>query len=178
MQDRKKDITVGVLIGNICAAHTDDMLNGLVNKATEEGVKTLFFMGAHANCFDELYYYEGGNKEQKYLFQFNTIFDYATMGKLDLLIVVYSTFYLYMGETKDEFFSRLKGLTIPALIVGDEYGDYANIISDNEDGIRKCMEHLIQEHKCKKIAYLSGPKENNKDARERLHAYYNDLSES
>ena len=61
MQDRKKDITVGVLIGNICAAHTDDMLNGLVNKATEEGVKTLFFMGAHANCFDELYYYEGGN---------------------------------------------------------------------------------------------------------------------
>ena len=178
MQDRKKDITVGVLIGNICAAHTNDMLNGLVNKATEEGVKTLFFMGAHANCFDELYYYEGGNKEQKYLFQFNTIFDYATMGKLDLLIVVYSTFYLYMGETKDEFFSRLKGLTIPVLIVGDEYGDYANIISDNEDGISKCMEHLIQEHKCKKIAYLSGPKENNKDARERLHAYYKVMEEN
>lgn len=178
MKNRKIDITVGVLIGNICAAHTDDMLNGLVNKAEEEGIKALFFMGAHANCFDELYYYEGGNKEQKFLFQFNTIFDYATMGKLDLLIVVYSTFYLYMGETKDEFFSRLKDLKVPILVVGDEYRDYANIISDNEDGIRKCMEHLIREHKCKKIAYLSGPKENNKDAKERLQAYYKVMEEN
>lgn len=164
-------ITVGVLIGNICASHSDDMLNGLVHRAADCDVQTLFFMGAHANCFDELYYYEGGNKEQKYLFQFNTVFDYAKLGKLDVLIVVYSTFYLYLEESKEEFFARFKDLTIPIIVVGDEYENYTSVISDNCDGIKKCIEHLIEKHRCKKIAYLGGPKENNRDARERLQAY-------
>lgn len=176
----KDKITVGVLIGNICASHSDDLLNGLVHRAkdTDCDVQTLFFMGAHANCFDELYYYEGGNKEQKYLFQFNTVFDYAKLGKLDVLIVVFSTFYLYMGETKEQFFERFEDLTIPIIIVGDEYKDYTNVISDNHDGIRKCMEHLIVEHGCKKIAYLGGPRDNNRDAKERLEAYYQVMQEN
>lgn len=170
---KSNKITVGILIGNICASHSDDLLNGLVHRAADIDcdVQTLFFMGAHANCFDELYYYEGGNKEQKYLFQFNTVFDYAKLGKLDVLIVVYSTFYLYMGESKEEFFARFRDLTIPIIVVGDEYENYTSVISDNCDGIRKCVEHLIEKHGCKKIAYLGGPKENNRDARERLEAY-------
>ena len=170
---KENKITVGILIGNICASHSDDLLNGLIHRAADMdcGIQTLFFMGAHANCFDELYYYEGGNKEQKYLFQFNTVFDYAKLGKLDVLIIAYSTFYLYMGEKKEEFFARFKDLTIPIIIVGDEYEDYTSVISDNCDGIRKCVEHLIDKHGCKKIAYLGGPKENNRDAKERLEAY-------
>lgn len=176
----KNKITVGVLIGNICASHSDDLLNGLVHRAadTDCDVQTLFFMGAHANCFDELYYYEGGNKEQKYLFQFNPVFDYAKLGKLDVLIVVFSTFYLYMGETKEQFFERFADLPIPIVIVGDEYNNYTNVISDNYDGIRKCMEHLIVIHGCKKIAYLGGPRDNNWDAKERLEAYYQVMQEN
>lgn len=173
----KTKITVGILIGNICALHSDDMLNGLVHRAAECNVQTLFFMGAHANCFDELYYYEGGNKEQKYLFQFNTVFDYAKLGKLDVLIIAYSTFYLYLEESKEEFFQRFKDLNIPVIIVGDEYENYTSVISDNGDGIRKCIEHLIDKHGCKKIAYLGGPKENNRDAGERFEAYCQVMAE-
>lgn len=176
---KEDKITVGILIGNICAKHSDDLLNGLVHAAADINcnVQMLFFMGAHANCFDELYYYDGGNKEQKYLFQFNTVFDYANLGKLDVLIIVYSTFYLYMGETKEQFFARFRDLTIPIIVVGDEYEDYCSIISDNYDGIRKCVEHLINAHGCKKIAYLGGPKENNRDAAERLEAYHQVMKE-
>ena len=170
-------LTVGILIGNVFSPHTDNMLNGLFHRATASDVQTLFFMGAHANCFDELYYFENGNKEQKYLFQFNAVFDYAKLGKLDVLIIAYSTFYLYMEESKDEFFYRFKDLNIPIIIVGDEYQDYTSVISDNYDGIRKCMEHLIDHHGCKRIAYLSGPKKNNKDANERLEAYIQIMNE-
>lgn len=173
-----KKITVGILIGNICSHHTDDLLNGLIHRAEEEDVQTLVFMGAHANCFDELYYYEGGNKEQKYLFQFNAVFDYAKLGKLDVLIVVYSTFYLYMDESKEDFFARFQDLSVPLIIVGDEYENLTSVISDNYDGIEKCIKHLIEEHGCKKIAYMGGPKENNKDARERLDAYYQVMAEN
>lgn len=173
-------IIVGVLIGNICSSYADDLLNGLVHRAADADcdVQTLYFMGAHANCFDELYYYEGANKEQKYLFQYNTVFDYAKLGKLDVLIVVFSSFYLYMGETKEQFFERFKDMTIPIIIVGDEYGDYISVNSDNGDGIRKCIEHLIEKHGCEKIAYLGGPKENNRDAKERLEAYYQVMEEN
>lgn len=176
---KEDKITVGILIGNICAKHSDDLLNGLVHAAADINckVQTLFFMGAHANCFDELYYYGGANKEQKYLFQYNTVFDYANLGKLDVLIIVYSTFYLYMGEKKEEFFARFRNLNIPIIIVGDEYENYCSVISDNHDGIRKCVEHLINAHGCKKIAYLGGPKENNRDAAERLEAYHQVMKE-
>lgn len=174
---KNNTLTVGILIGNICSAHSDSMLNGLVHRAADCNVQTLFFMGAHANCFDELYYYEGGNKEQKYLFQFNAVFNYARLGKLDVLIIAYSTFYLYMEESKEEFFCRFNDLNIPIIIIGDQYKDYTNVISDNCDGIRKCMEHLIEQHGCKKIAYLSGPKENNRDATERLEAYIQVMQE-
>ena len=170
-------LTVGILIGNVFSPHTDNMLNGLIQYATSRDVQTLFFMGAHANCFDEIYYYENGNREQKYLFQFNAVFDYAKLGKLDALIIAYSTFYLYMEESKDEFFQRFKDLNIPIIIIGDEYQVYTSVISDNSDGIRKCMEHLIEHHGCKKIAYLSGPKENNRDATERLEAYIQVMNE-
>lgn len=174
----KQKMTVGILIGNICASHSDDLLNGLVHKAEECEIQTLFFMGTHANCFDEVYYYKGGNIEQKYMFQFNTVFDYAKLGKLDVLLVVYSTFYLYMDESKEAFFHRFDDLNIPIIVVGDEYKDYTNVISDNSDGIRKCIEHLIQVHHCKKIAYMGGPKENNRDAQERYEAYCQVMKEN
>ncbi|MDE7389557.1 MAG: GGDEF domain-containing protein [Lachnospiraceae bacterium] len=171
-------MNIGILIGNIYTTHTDDLLNGILHGAEREDVQTIFFMGAHANCFDELYYFDiDDSKTEKYLFQFNTVFDYANLGKLDLLIVAYSTFYLYMGESKEDFFKRFKNLDIPMLVIGDEYADYTNVISDNADGIRKCMEHLVDCHGCKKIGFLGGPKENNKDARERLDAYLSFLNE-
>ena len=174
---KNNKMTVGILIGNICASHSDDMLNGMMHLAADYGVKTIFFMGAHANCFDELYYYDAGNKEQRYLFQFNTVFDYAKLGKMDVLIIAYSTFYLYVKESKEEFFKRFEKLDVPIIIVGDEYKNYTRVISDNHDGIRKCVEHLIEKHGYKKIAYLSGPKENNQDAEERLESYIQTMKE-
>ena len=174
---KNNTLTVGILIGNIFSPHTDNMLNGLVHRAAACNVQTMFFMGAHANCFDELYLFDGGNKEQKFLFQFNAVFDYARLGKLDVLIIAYSTFYLYMEESKDDFFARFKDLKIPIIIIGDQYQNYTCVISDNSDGIRKCMEHLIEQHGCTRIAYLSGPKENNKDATERLEAYIEVMNE-
>lgn len=174
---KNNKMTVGILIGNVCSLHFDDLLKGLVHRAGECDVQTLFFMGAHANYFDRLYNLEGKIKEEKYLFQFNTVFDYAKLGKLDVLIIAYSTFYLYVDESKEEFFERFKDLNIPIIIVGDEYDNYINVVLDNADGIRKCMEHLIKEHGCKKIGYLGGPRENNRDAGERLETYYQVMEE-
>lgn len=165
---KKDKITVGILIGNIFAGHSDDMLNGIVHAAEDNDVNLLFFMGAHANCFDD---YAADTNEKRFFYQFSAVFDYAKISGVDVLIIAYSTFYLYMEESKEDFFKRFEDFSAPIIIVGDEYKDYLSVITDNQDGIRKCMEHLIDEHGCKKIAYLSGPKGNNKDSIERLNAY-------
>lgn len=165
---------MGILIGNIFASHSDDMLNGIVHAAEDNDLNLLFFMGAHANCFDD---YAADTNERRFFYQFSAVFDYAKIGALDVLIIAYSTFYLYVEESKDEFFGRFKDFPVPIIIIGDEYDGYLNVITDNRDGIRKCMEHLINRHGYRKIAYLSGPKQNNKDSYERLCAYYEVMKE-
>ena len=171
---KKDKITVGILIGNIFAKHSDDMLNGIVHAAEDNDINLLFFMGAHANCFDD---YAADTNEERFFYQFSAVFDYAKISGLDVLIIAYSTFYLYMEESKEDFFRRFEDVPFQIIIVGDEHKDYLSINTDNRDGIRKCMEHLINKHGYTKIAYLSGPKENNKDSYERLCAYYDVMKE-
>ncbi|MBQ3600921.1 MAG: LacI family DNA-binding transcriptional regulator, partial [Lachnospiraceae bacterium] len=168
-------LTIGVLIGNIFADHTDDMLNGIMHGAIDQDINIMFFMGAHANCFDNYY---TKTEDGKFFYHFNGVFDYANLSKVDILIVAYSTFYLYMEESKEEFFKRFDGLSVPLIIIGDQYKDYMNVITDNKDGIKKCMNHLIKAHGYKKIVYLSGPIGNNRDASERLEAYQEVMSEN
>ena len=60
---KNRTLTVGILIGNVFSPHTDNMLNGLFHRASASNVQSLFFMGAHANCFDELYYFENGDRK-------------------------------------------------------------------------------------------------------------------
>lgn len=171
---KKDKITAGILIGNIFAGHSDDMLNGLVHAAEDNDMNLLFFMGVHANCFDD---YATDKNEERFFYQFSAVFDYAKISGIDILIIAYSTFYLYIEESKEDFFKRFEDFPVPIIIVGDEYKDYLSVITDNRDGIRKCMEHLIVKHGYTKIVYLSGPKENNKDSYERLCAYYDVMKE-
>lgn len=171
---KKDKITVGILIGNIFAKHSDDMLNGIVHAAEDNEINLLFFMGAHANCFDD---YAADKNEERFFYQFSAVFDYVKISSLDVLIIAYSTFYLYMEESKENFFKRFEDVSVPIIMVGDEHKDYLSVITDNRDGIRKCMEHLIKKHGYTKIVYLSGPKENNKDSYERLCAYYDVMKE-
>lgn len=51
-------MTVGVLVGNIFTTHTDNLVSGLLHAIEDNDVNTIFFMGAHANCFDELHYFD------------------------------------------------------------------------------------------------------------------------
>ena len=48
--------------------------------------------------------------------------------------------------------------------------DIPYLIADNYNGMRQCIEHLVNVHGYRKIAFVAGPA-NNKDSNERLKAY-------
>ena len=67
---------------------------------------------------------------------------------------------------------------IPCLLLEDipKSTDAPYLIADNYNGTRSCMEHLLDFHHYKKIAFVCGPK-NNRDSNERLAAYRDTMEE-
>jgi len=161
--------TIGVLIGNAMSPHTMDLMKGIYHAAKDFGVNVLFYIGLHSSYFfADLF---GDDSGKDYDYQFNTIYDFAWLGKVDALIIAYGSLCIFLDKNdKDLFLNRFKG--IPHILLEDreDVEKPSYIMSDNYGGMCSCMEHLIIDHGYKKLIYLGGPEENT-DAIERKMAY-------
>ena len=106
--------------------------------------------------------------------QYYSHFTYSNFDELDMLIISGEAIYTEAknSDTMPTMEEVLRTLpNIPKIIISSMEGSNAiHIKVDNYGSQRKMIEHIIKEHGCKNIAYLSGnpaiP-----DARERLAAY-------
>jgi hypothetical protein len=73
-------------------------------------------------------------------------------------------------EQKLEFLRSL-GKDTPIILLAGEAEGYSSVCINNRAGLEQAILHLIDEHRCKKIGFLSGPIETNQDARERYDVY-------
>ena len=113
----------------------------------------------------------GPNDERnlKYHYQYNSLFSYLSDSDFDAIIIEYGVITsLLEPEKKREFLKSVGDIPV-ILLAGAEEG-YQSITIDNKPGIRQAVGHLVTEHNCTKVAYVSGPK-TNQDAIERLEAY-------
>lgn len=161
--------TIGVLIGNATSPHTMDLMKGIHHAAKDHQANILYFLGMHSSYFyADLF---GQDAESDYDYQFNTIYDYAWLGKVDALIISYGSLCIFLDHNdKNLFLNRFQGIPYVLLEDRDETETPSYIISDNYSGMYHCIEHLCKEHGYKKILYLSGPV-GNQDAEERKQAY-------
>lgn len=105
----------------------------------------------------------------EYEYQYNTLFSYAFPEDIDVLLVLAGTIGNSLSsERKKDFLAQFNG--IPVITIASEVEGYHSVCFDNKSGIRECIEHLINEHRCTKIGFVSGPKTNG-DAAERLDVY-------
>ena len=167
----KRRYTVGVLIGNAHTSHPKGLIKGICERVKGENIKVIFFLGTQTNNF-----YREMIRED-YDYQYNTIYDYAMLGQVDVLIIAYGSLCIFREDSDlNEFLARFG--EIPYVLLEDispkERG--VHLIADNYGGMRMCVEHLLEHHKYRKICYLSGPK-GNRDAMERLNAYRNVMQE-
>ena len=165
----RRQYTIGILIGNATSPHTMDMMKGIYHAAKEINVNVLYFLGMHSRYFYT--HLLGDDTENDYDYQFNTVYDYALLGKVDALIISYGSICIFWRDLdKQAFLDRFSDIPRVLLEDREETETPSYIISDNYGGMYDCIEHLIVGHGYRKILYLSGPKDN-RDSLERYQAY-------
>lgn len=107
----------------------------------------------------------------QYRYQYNILSSYMNAEDLDGIIVEYGTIVsLLDAEQKKRFLSSMEGIKTPIILLSEEVEGHDCVTVDNTSGLVDVLEHLIVEHDCRNIGFLSGPN-NNCDAEERKHVY-------
>jgi len=149
---KKSKLTIGLLIE----------VEGLVDV---EGYKTVLRAGvtqaAKDNNINLLCFAGGALKRSPYNFSEehrNIIYQFINSNDIDGLIIM-STIGSF--TTEKEFYNFISGFKdIPKVFVGDINKDIPSIYIDNKKAMEKLMDHFINDHGYKKIAFIKGIEEN------------------
>lgn len=161
MKDSKR-LTVGFLIHRLDNDYAKALLKGAGAKAAELDVNLVIFPGRSLNSqLDDLKYTE-------YEYQNNVIYGFVSGQALDAVIISAGTLGSFV--TKEEFRKFVQSYEdVPIITTEAKVGDFP-CIKQSGSGIADLVKHLVNQHGRKKIAFVSGPK-NNPDAAERLNYY-------
>lgn len=165
----EKRLTIGVLIGNANSPHTLDLMKGIYEASEKMDVNIMYFLGIHTGDYNRIP--DGSDKEEDFDYQFNIVYDYAWLGKVDALIISYGTLSIFLeNNDKEAFLSRFHGIPYVMVEENADAGQGVSIKSDNYAGMYHIMEHLIKVHGYRRFTYLGGP-QGNTDAAERKAAF-------
>ena len=118
---------IGVMIGNIHTQHPKELVEGIYEAAKGENVNVTLFLGAQGNAFD-FWKQSSASGTMTYHYQFNNLYDYALISKLDVLIISYGTLCIYFDEdNKEKFFSKFR--QVPLIILEEYEEDLLEIIT-------------------------------------------------
>ncbi len=172
---KEKQYTIAVMTGDTQSDYSEELMRGFYTGAREEGVNIVLLMGPQmpTYCTDIVTSSLTGN----YRYQFNSIYQYAHFIKPDAMIITYGSLAAFNAEQgKRNFLAQFSD--IPYLVIEDKSLDenVPYLDTDNYNGMKACIEHLIVDHGYQKIAFLGGP-EKNYDSEERILAYRDTMKE-
>ena len=104
--NKDKIYQIGVLLGNVHTQHPKELILGIYEAAENENVNVTLFPGAQGGAIE--YWQQNGSKSSSaYNYQFNALYDYALICKLDALIISYGTICIYLPvDSKEQFFQN------------------------------------------------------------------------
>ncbi|HEX3045871.1 MAG TPA: HD domain-containing phosphohydrolase [Bacillota bacterium] len=160
---KKSYPTIGLLVDWLHNQYKLDFLNGAGDYARENNLNLLCFEGG---CI-------GSNRE--YEAQRTVLFDLVDPENVDGLIIMSACIGHFTNyEAIRDFCNQYHPL--PVVSIGMEFENIPSILTDNKVGFRDLLNHLITEHGFSRLAYISGPPEN-QDALERYAIYLEALQE-
>lgn len=162
-----KRLNIGLMISHLEDDFASAVCRGAIVGAKEIDANLIIFPGRY---IDAVY---ADKKRTEYEYQYNTLFSYAFPDDIDVLLVLVGTIGSGMSYEKKQAFLKEMG-DIPIITIASEVEGYPSVCFDNKSGLIDCIEHLITDHGCKRIGFVSGPKTNG-DAIERLEAYTDTL---
>ena len=104
-----------------------------------------------------------------YRYQYNMLCSCIELESVDAVLMEHGTIAGSLDETgKKELLEQIED--VPVVLLAGKQKGYSSVCFDNKKGMEKVISHLIEQHGCSKIGFVSGPKEN-QDAKERLWIY-------
>lgn len=156
-------LNIGLMISDLEEAYAETVCRGAIIGAEEIDANLFIFPGGY---IDNVY---ADQEYSKYEYQHNTLFSYAFPEEIDVLLVLAGAIgNCISNERKKEFLDGFGN--IPVITLSCEIDGYPSVCFDNRSGMRECIEHLVTEHKCTRIGFVSGP-ETNSEAIERMSVY-------
>jgi diguanylate cyclase (GGDEF)-like protein len=99
----------------------------------------------------------------------NILFDFINKNRIDGLIILAAA--VGFCTTKKRVLELLKKYqAIPVITINESYEGYHCVSVNNHAGMRQVVDHLIEIHNCRHIAFIKGPEEN-REAQVRFEAY-------
>ncbi|MBN1312243.1 MAG: substrate-binding domain-containing protein [Anaerolineae bacterium] len=149
-------LTLGVFV-SLFGGYQDAIWKGIVQVAEEHNADVLCFVGAALE--DEVSFRK----------DWNAIYDLASPANLDGLIMLSAALQNYVTiEKLSQFYAHYAPL--PIISIAQELDGIPSITVDNSAGLHDLMEHLIEQHQYRRIAFIRGP-ENNPEAETRYRVY-------
>lgn len=164
---------VGVMTGSFHTDYSSLVVSSICDALKDMDVDICLFQGLDASRFLNVDNYVDTGFDDHYYAQF----EYAHFCCPDLLVVSYCTISGVSNPLPlEEFLSRLPKVPTILLEVEADLPNCTCITVDNYGGMHSCVEHLIEEHGCRRILYLSGPA-GVPDAAQRLLAWRDAMAE-
>lgn len=161
----KKRIVIGLLIDDLLNDYSQVICQGASLAAAEAGIDLVTIPVGEMFTPDD----DPNWKNRHY----KTMFEYPKAGMLDALIFSVGT--VFRGLSPDTILERMRHFgNIPIVSIAVEMNGCSCVRFDSHHGIELILEHLIEDHGCRRIAYVSGPL-GNMDADDRLSAYISTL---
>jgi diguanylate cyclase (GGDEF)-like protein len=111
----------------------------------------------------------------QYEYQRNNVFDLISSESIDGLIISSTTLNSAISLTElSRYYSHFS--PHPIVSIGIQLENFPSLFVDNRTGAREIVNHLIETHGYRRIAYIRGPEEN-EDAAVRYQAYLDSLRE-
>ncbi len=125
-----------------------------------------------------LFCFAGGSLKKsswdEYEPQRNIIYQFIDKRLIEGIIIAGSLGNFISSGEFEEFYKQFTD--IPMVCLGPEISSVPTVIVDNTHGMRELISHLVEVHKCRRIAFVCGP-EGNKEAGERLKIFKEVLKE-
>jgi signal transduction histidine kinase/DNA-binding LacI/PurR family transcriptional regulator/DNA-binding response OmpR family regulator len=156
--------TIGLLTHGAGDPNNRAIWSGVAEAAREHGVNLICFPGKPVRSLIE---FEA---------QSNVIYDLVDTCKIDGLVIWLAGLTLRVDVAEiQEFCARYSPL--PMAVIGTLLEGIPSVLVDNYNGMREVLNHLVQVHGRRRIAYVRGP-EQHQEAEERYRAYLDVLGEN
>lgn len=155
---------IAVLVAGLRFDSQRRIINGILEKAVEDGTDTYIF-----SCDAWTYSSESFNQGETAIFSLPDFSDYDG--------IIFHGDTIYEQSVIDNVLNKIRESRVPCISLNVRHEDMLYVGMENASGIYEIVDHMIKVHRAKKVAFISGPAENY-DAEGRLAAYQRALTDN